>query len=111
MNPRIILPLLCVLLSWPVISAKAQEPGEVRLWLTTPDRSQLLTLQKAPLRFSGSTDTAPTIDVNDDQEYQTIDGFGFALTGGSAELLMRMEPAQRGALLKEPSRLPGRASA
>jgi glucosylceramidase len=101
MNPRVVLSLLCLLLSWPAISAKAQEPGEVRLWLTTPDRSQLLTPQKAPLHFSGSTDTAPTIDVNDDQQYQTIDGFGFALTGGSAELLMRMEPAQRGALLKE----------
>ena len=51
MNPRVVLSLLCVLLSWPAISAKAQEPGEVRLWLTTPDRSQLLTLQKAPLQL------------------------------------------------------------
>ena len=90
-----------MLLFCPAISAKAQEPGEARLWLTTPDRSQLLTLQKAPLHFSASADTLPTIEVNDDQQYQTIDGFGFALTGGSAQLLMRMEPAQRGALLKE----------
>jgi glucosylceramidase len=61
----------------------------------------LLTLQKGPLHFSASADTLPTIEVNDDQQYQIIDGFGFALTGGSAQLLMRMEPAQRAALLKE----------
>jgi glucosylceramidase len=35
------------------------------------------------------------------QQFQSIDGFGFALTGGSAQLLMRMEPAQRAVLLKE----------
>ena len=43
----------------------------------------------------------PTIDVNDMRRFQSIDGFGFALTGGSAQLLMRMEPARRAALLKE----------
>ncbi len=92
---------LCAVLLCPAISAKAQEPGEARLWLTTPDRSQLLTLQKEPLHFSASASTLPTIEVNDDQQYQTIDGFGFALTGGSAQLLMRMDGARRGALLKE----------
>jgi glucosylceramidase len=101
MNPRPALFTLCALLLCPAISAKAQEPGEARLWLTTPDRSQLLTLQKAPLHFSASTNTFPTVVVNDDAQYQPIDGFGFALTGGSAQLLMRMEPAQRGALLRE----------
>jgi glucosylceramidase len=101
MKPRLVLFMLSMLLLCPAISAKAQEPGEVRLWLTTADRSQLLTLQKAPLHFSASSNTLPTVEVNDDKEYQPIDGFGFALTGGSAQLLMRMEPAPRGALLRE----------
>src|SRR6202167_5933605 len=92
---------LCAVLICSAISAGAQEPGEARVWLTTPDRSPLLTLQKDPLRFSASANTLPTIDVNDDQQYQPIDGFGFAVTGGSAQLLMRMDPAQRGALLRE----------
>ena len=35
------------------------------------------------------------------QRFQSIDGFGFALTGGSAQLLMRMEPTREEALLKE----------
>ena len=100
MNSRLAF-TLCAVLLFPAVSARAQEPGEARLWLTTPDRSQLLTLQKDPLHFSASANTLPTIDVNDDQQYQPIDGFGFALTGGSAQLLKRMDPAQRGALLKE----------
>jgi glucosylceramidase len=100
MNSRLAF-TLCAVLICSAISAGAQEPGEARVWLTTPDRSQLLTLQKDPLRFSASANTLPTIDVNDDQQYQPIDGFGFAVTGGSAQLLMRMDPAQRGALLRE----------
>jgi glucosylceramidase len=100
MNSRLAFSL-CAVLLFPAVSAGAQEPGEARVWLTTPDRSQLLTLQKVPLHFSASADTLPTIDVNDDQQYQPVDGFGFALTGGSAQLLMRMDPAQRGALLRE----------
>ncbi len=100
MNPRLAF-TLCAVLFCSAISARTQEPGEVRVWLTTADRSQLMTLQKEPLHFSASANTLPTIHVNDDQQYQSIDGFGFAVTGGSAQLLMRMDPAQRGALLKE----------
>jgi glucosylceramidase len=100
MNARLAFTLCAVLLCL-AISARAQEPGDARVWLTTPDRSQLLTLQKAPLHFSPSANALPAIDVNDGQQYQPIDGFGFALTGGSAQLLMRMGPAQRSALLKE----------
>jgi glucosylceramidase len=39
--------------------------------------------------------------VNEKETYQSIDGFGFALTGGSAMLIMRMSVAARLALLKE----------
>ena len=41
------------------------------------------------------------LTVDDAQHFQTMDGFGFALTGGSAQLLMRMGAAQRTALLKK----------
>ena len=41
------------------------------------------------------------LTVDDAQHFQSIDGFGFALTGGSAQLLMRMGATQRAALLKE----------
>jgi len=43
----------------------------------------------------------PVLTVDDTQHFQIMDGFGFALTGGSAQLLMRMGVAQRAALLKD----------
>jgi len=83
------------------IAAYAQEGEDVQLWLTTPDRSQLFARQSADLHFSNYSNQSPTIHVQDNQRFQSIDGFGFALTGGSAELLMRMTPDARSALLKE----------
>jgi glucosylceramidase len=79
----------------------AQQASDVRMWLTTPDQSALLSEQKDPLPFSSTVNNSPGIDVNDMQQFQQIDGFGFALTGGSAQLLMRMEPGPRAELLKE----------
>jgi O-glycosyl hydrolase len=53
------------------------------------------------LPFSESKPQLITIDVNDQQRSQPIDSFGVALTGGSAELLMRMASDRRTALLRE----------
>ncbi len=82
-------------------SSPAQEKRDARLWLTTADRSALLAEQKDALHFSSSPNAFPAIDVNDMQQFQSMDGFGFALTGGSAQLLMRMEPGPRADLLTE----------
>ena len=101
MNRRLAVFLLCALLIFPFISSNAQQQRNVRLWLTTADRSSLFALQTPPLQFSEPRNALPVVDVNDMQQYQPIDGFGLALTGGSAQLLMRMEPAARNSLLKE----------
>ena len=74
---------------------------EAASWLTTPDKSSLLQPQTTPLRFTKPSGTNPTIDVDDTKRFQTIDGFGFALTGGSAQLIMHMTPQKRAALLHE----------
>jgi glucosylceramidase len=79
----------------------AQQRSDIREWLTTADRSALLAEQKDALQFSSPANAFPAIDVNDMQQFQSMDGFGFALTGGSAQLLMRMEPGARADLLKE----------
>ena len=84
-------------------AAIAQTPAtsSVSLYLTSPDRSALLALQP-PIAFTTPTAAASqTITVNPAKTYQTIDGFGFALTGGSAQLLMHMDPTKRAALLHE----------
>jgi glucosylceramidase len=80
------------------ISLHAQDAS---LWLTKPDRSALLQLQTPPLTFAGGDAPGQVIDVDDKQRYQTIDGFGFALTGGSAQLIAHMSAEARAALLKE----------
>ena len=89
-----VLGLLCAWLSVP-----AWAEGE--LWLTNPDRSALFKKQDSPLAFAAVKPASPVIEVDDTQIYQTVDGFGFTLTGGSAMHLVRMEPAARAALLRE----------
>jgi glucosylceramidase len=92
---------LLVSLQLCVLNAAAQGKGNVSLWVTTPDRTSLLARQDAKLHFAKATSQAPVIEVNDKQRYQTMDGFGYALTGGSAQLLMRMDAPQRAEILKE----------
>ncbi|SCE00571.1 O-Glycosyl hydrolase [Streptomyces sp. DvalAA-14] len=57
----------------------------VQKWLTTSDLSQHLAAQP-DLGFSASS-AAGTITVNDSQTFQTMDGFGAAMTDSSAWLL------------------------
>jgi glucosylceramidase len=72
---------------------------DATLWLTNPDRSALLAEQSPKLAFSKEAPTGQIIDVDSAKTYQTVDGFGYALTGGSAMLLHHMDPAKRAALL------------
>ena len=83
------------------VSALPQEPSSVEVWLTTADRTSLFAKGKQSLTMTKDAGDGPVIDVDDSKRFQIMDGFGFALTGGSAELLMRMTPARRAALLKE----------
>lgn len=100
MKLRLVLFSFCALLfsSFP---SNAQQEREARLWLTTPDRTALVAPQANSLRFSSEAGQPQVLMVDDAQHFQTMDGFGFALTGGSAQLLMRMGAAQRAALLKK----------
>jgi glucosylceramidase len=83
------------------LSSSAQQEREARMWLTTPDRTALVGPQAVALHFSPEAGQLPVLTVDDAQHFQSIDGFGFALTGGSAQLLMHMGATQRSALLKE----------
>jgi glucosylceramidase len=100
MKLKLVLFSSCALL-FSSLSSSAQQEREERLWLTTPDRANLVAPQASSPHFSSEGGQLPVLTVDDVQHFQTIDGFGFALTGGSAQLLMRMGAAQRTALLKE----------
>lgn len=77
------------------------EAGTAEFWLINPDRSALFEKQNTALSFGNATGQQPTIEVNDTQTFQPIDGFGYTLTGGSAILINRMGAPERAALLKE----------
>src|SRR5271165_2136089 len=84
-----------------------QTRGEVDLWLTNGDKSALFEEQKPYLKFEKTASQKPAaeqepfIEIYDQKKFQTIDGFGFALTGGSAQHLVRMDAGARAALLHE----------
>ncbi|WP_378987598.1 glycoside hydrolase family 30 protein [Pedobacter lithocola] len=75
--------------------------NNVSSWLTKTDRSVLFGKQTAVLKFSSEQNKNPTIIVNDKETYQPIDGFGYTLTGGSAQHIIKMSAPARAALLKE----------
>ncbi len=75
---------------------------EVENWLTNTRNGSVLFEKQLPIPWDASNDVATvTIEIDSNQRYQTIDGFGFTLTGGSAYHLIRMSPDVRAALLKE----------
>jgi glucosylceramidase len=79
----------------------AAKSSGVASWLTTPDKSVLFQAQPGRLAFGTATDANPTIEVDEAKTFQTIDGFGYCLTGGSAQLLHQMGTAERAKLLRE----------
>lgn len=101
MRSKLALSLILAVLFSLALPLHAQHQGKVELWLTTADRSSLFALQPGQLSFQKDGGKYPAIDVDDTKTFQSMDGFGFALTGGSAQLIMRMDAAHRSALLKE----------
>jgi glucosylceramidase len=93
--------LLSVVVGLIAIPSRSQTIPDARAWLTTVDESALFAPQPEPLHFSPAKSDTPAIVVNDMEQYQPIEGLGFALTGGSAQLLMQMTPERRAALLKQ----------
>lgn len=75
--------------------------SDVSMWLTTPDKSQLLQKQNLTLAFTSTANQNTTIGVDTTTRYQSIDGFGFALTGGSATVINSLPATQKTALIQE----------
>lgn len=73
----------------------------VQQWRTTADQSALLQHQPGQLFFKAQKNDLPVITINRNQTFQSIDGFGFTLTGGSADLLNNLPQAKKTALLQE----------
>lgn len=80
------------------ISTQAQT---VTPWLTKGDQTALLA-QQATVSFAANSGTnANTITITPGTTYQTVDGYGWCLTDGSAEVIAGMAATQQNNLLQE----------
>lgn len=75
--------------------------NDVDFWLTNSAKNIYLQKQRANLKFDRKTTNYPTIEVDELKTYQTIDGFGFTLTGGSAQSINTLNAQKRQELLQE----------
>lgn len=75
--------------------------NDITFYLTKSDQSVLFKRQTYAIPFKSSTNGYPDINVDEEQTYQTIDGFGFTLTDGSAQLIDGLTPSIQSELLNE----------
>jgi glucosylceramidase len=80
---------------------KVVKVGQLDFWLTKGDQSILFEKQKPMDFYTGSTNNYPTIEIDTVSTFQSIDGFGYTLTGGSAGLIHKMGTFQKNSLLND----------
>ena len=93
---------LFLLIGVAFVTVNAQQPNIIKEWLTDP--ASFVFFTKQPPSFfvkKNEKGVKPVIVVDDTKKFQSIDGFGFALTGGSASHIIKMNASARTALLKE----------
>ncbi|MEU4288335.1 discoidin domain-containing protein [Kribbella sp. NPDC026596] len=87
-------------LTVPAAQAHPPSSARVRVWVTTPDRAELLH-ERTPVTFQSGASDRTTITVDPKTSYQTMDGFGASLTDSSASVLYRLSPADREQTLRK----------
>ena len=85
----------------PPVNPPPPAVNEVDFWLTKSDESVKLQKQTNILAFSTTANQYTNIEVDENTTYQSIDGFGYTLTGGSAEVINSLSASKKAELLKE----------
>ena len=75
--------------------------NEMDFWLTKGDQSVKLQKQSGILAFGTTYNVNQNIEVDESQTFQTVDGFGYTLTGGSAEVINQLSTIKKQELLQE----------
>ena len=81
--------------------SQAQQKNEPVLWFTNASQTVLLGKKVLTLSDIKNKTKLPLITLQSKQVFQTIDGFGFTLTGGSAMLIHGLPFSERQKLLRE----------
>lgn len=72
----------------------------VQVWLTKGDQSVKLQ-EQGTAYFSGTSSSGTTIEVDASQVFQTVDGFGYTLTGGSVQVINQLNASKKQELLND----------
>ena len=79
---------------------KIEAPQIIEYWQTNADES--LKLQKQNnLVFDNPQNNFQNILINPSEKFQTVDGFGYTLTGGSVEVINQLSPTKKKELLQD----------
>ncbi|GGG64973.1 glycoside hydrolase family 30 protein [Epilithonimonas arachidiradicis] len=70
------------------------------VWLTKADETVKLQKQN-DIYFKNASNNYQTIDVDSEQKYQMIDGFGYTLTGGSVQVINQLSVTKKEELLQD----------
>jgi glucosylceramidase len=81
-------------------SDTSKKGAPVSYFVTEGNQSALLQKQN-DLYFGTKNNSNPFIDVDSTQIFQTVDGFGFTLTGGSAYVINKMNATDKAALVQQ----------
>jgi len=85
----------------PPVIPVGTEKTDVVSWVTSPDQLIFFKKQTTALNFSSSSNYFPSILVDTTQTFQSMDGFGFTVTGGSAMLINQLASNTKEALINE----------
>jgi glucosylceramidase len=82
------------------VTADRSRPAQASVWVTTPDGAEHMQQQPAVTFAPGGSDLT-TVTVDPNQTYQSVDGFGGALTDSSAAVLSELPGTQRDAAMRQ----------
>lgn len=82
-------------------TTNTEESEKGTMYLTTANKQALFEKLEGRVNSGDSASGNPIIEVNTGNTFQIMDGFGYALTGGSAGHLSQMDSEARGELLQE----------
>ncbi|SDR14229.1 glucosylceramidase [Chryseobacterium soldanellicola] len=72
----------------------------VEVWITKGDQSVKLQ-QQSTAYFSNASGSGTTVEIDPSQVFQTVDGFGYTLTGGSVAVINQLSASKKQELLND----------
>jgi O-glycosyl hydrolase len=82
-------------------SGRVSSERGITWWLTKGNQTVKLQKQPTALLFAQADNQYLTIETDERDTFQTIEGFGYTLTGGSAQVMNQLAPATKKAILQE----------